>query len=93
MLSLTISIYLGSNILSGTDVFGKIKPCCAIKSNNKWDDQTIEEYSQSDMLRQFRKEMLEGGGPLVESNCEICIEQEKHSPESHRRTYNKYFFS
>jgi organic radical activating enzyme len=74
-----------------TDVFGKIKPCCVIKGNNKWDrNQTIEEYSKSDMLRQFRKEMLEGGGPLVESNCEICIEQEKHSPESHRRTYNKY---
>ena len=34
--------------------------------------------------------MLEGGGPLVESNYfEICIEQEKYS-ESHRRTYNKY---
>ena len=74
-----------------TDVFGKIQPCCVIKGNNKWKrNLTIEDYSKSDMLRQFRKEMLEGGGPLVESNCEICIEQEKHSPESHRRTYNRY---
>ena len=74
-----------------TDVFGKIKPCCVIKGNNAWDgDQTIEEYSKSDKLKQFRKEMLEGGGPTVKSNCEVCIEQEKHSPESHRKTYNRY---
>jgi len=74
-----------------TDVFGKIKPCCVIKGNNAWDrDQTIEEYSKSDKLKQFRKEMLEGGGPTVKSNCEVCIEQEKHSPESHRKTYNGY---
>ena len=73
-----------------TDVFGKIKPCC-VKGNNAWDrDQTIEEYSKSDKLKQFRKEMLEGGGPTVKSNCEVCIEQEKHSPESHRKTYNGY---
>jgi len=74
-----------------TDVFGKIKPCCVIKGNNDWDmDQTIEEYSKSDRLKQFRKEMLGGGGPTVKSNCEVCIEQEKHSPESHRKTYNGY---
>jgi len=74
-----------------TDVFGKIKPCCVIKYNVHWDrNQTIEEYSKSDRLKQFRKEMLEGGGPTVDSNCEICIEQEKHSPESHRKTYNRY---
>jgi sulfatase maturation enzyme AslB (radical SAM superfamily) len=34
--------------------------------------------------------MLEGGGPTVKSNCQVCIEQEKHSPESHRKTYNGY---
>ena len=74
-----------------TNVFGKIQPCCVIKGNNKWKgNQTIEEYSKSDMLRQFRKEILDGGGPLVKTNCEVCIEQEKHSQESHRRTYNKY---
>jgi len=74
-----------------TDIFGKIKPCCVIKGNNDWDrDQTIEEYSKSDKLKQFRKEMLGGGGPTVDSNCEVCIEQEKHSPESHRKTYNGY---
>ena len=75
-----------------TDVSGKIKPCCVIKSYYmiKNRDQTIEEYSKSDKLKQFRKEMLEGGGPTVKSNCEVCIEQEKHSPESHRKTYNGY---
>ncbi len=74
-----------------TDVFGKIKPCCVIKGSNNWDNaQTIEEYSKSDKLKQFRKEMLLGGGPTVDSNCEVCIEQEKHSPESHRKTYNAY---
>jgi len=74
-----------------TDVFGTIKPCCVIKENSNWDrNQTIEEYSKSDKLKQFRKEMLLGGGPTVDSNCEVCIEQEKHSPESHRKTYNGY---
>lgn len=74
-----------------TDVFGTIKPCCVIKENSNWDkNQTIEEYSKSDKLKQFRKEMLEGPGPSVASNCEVCIEQEKHSPESHRKTYNGY---
>jgi len=69
---------------------GKIKPCCVV-NNNYWDSlQTIEEYFKSDKLRQFRKEILEGGGPTVDFNCEVCIEQEKHSPESHRRTYNRY---
>ena len=39
-------------------------PTLVVKGNNKWDrNQTIEEYSKSDMLRQLRKEMLEGGGP------------------------------
>ena len=72
-----------------TDVSGRIKPCCVIKKAPD-SKKTIEEYSKSDMLRQFRKEILDGGGPLVETNCEVCIEQEKHSQESHRRTYNKY---
>ena len=72
-----------------TDVSGRIKPCCVIKKSPD-SKKTIEEYSKSDMLRQFRKEILDGGGPLVETNCEVCIEQEKHSQESHRRTYNKY---
>jgi len=74
-----------------TDIFGTTYPCCVIKYNSYWDrNQTIEEYSKSDKLKQFRKEMLEGPGPAVALNCEVCIEQEKHSPESHRKTYNGY---
>ena len=64
-----------------TDVFGKIKPCCVIKYNVHWDrNQTIEEYSKSDKLKQFRKEMLEGGGPTVKSNCEVCLIGVKGKP-------------
>ena len=36
-----------------TDVFGKIKPCCVIKGNNKWDDQDKHgacEYSKCDTI-------------------------------------------
>ena len=72
-----------------TDVSGRIKPCCVIKESIDT-KRTIKDYWQSDKVKQFRKEMLEGGGPLVETICEVCIEQEKHSPESHRRTYNRY---
>jgi sulfatase maturation enzyme AslB (radical SAM superfamily) len=72
-----------------TDVSGRIKPCCVIKESVDT-KRTIKDYWQSDKVKQFRKEMMAGGGPLVETICEVCIEQEKHSPESHRRTYNKY---
>jgi len=72
-----------------TDVSGRIKPCCVIKESVDT-KKTIKDYWQSDKVKQFRKEMMAGGGPLVETNCGVCIEQEKHSEESHRRTYNIY---
>ena len=69
------------------------KPCCVLKG---WPNRSIKESGktsvmdvhQSQLMKDFRKEFLEGGGPLTEKFCLVCKEQEKHSKtESHRLMY------
>mgnify|MGYP001159829155 FL=1 len=69
------------------------KPCCVLKG---WPNRKIKESGktsvmdvhQSQLMKDFRKEFLEGGGPLTEKFCLVCKEQEKHSKtESHRLMY------
>jgi hypothetical protein len=70
------------------------KSCCVIKD---WPDQdflgdtgqtSIMEVHNSDFMKDFRKEFLNGGGPISDKLCLVCKVQEKHSStESHRLTY------
>ena len=69
------------------------KPCCVLKG---WPNRSIKESGktsvmdvhQSQLMKDFRKEFLEGSGPLTEKFCLVCKEQEKHSKtESHRLMY------
>jgi hypothetical protein len=49
---------------------------------------SIMEVHNSDFMKDFRKEFLNGGGPISDKLCLVCKEQEKHSPtESHRLVY------
>ena len=73
--------------------FRVTKPCCVIRG---WPNRSIKESGktsvmdvhQSQLMKDFRKEFLEGGGPLTEKFCLVCKEQEKHSKtESHRLMY------
>ncbi len=72
------------------NVFGSIKPCCVTKQEAEWRYSSIDEYFSSDRLKNLRQEMLTTPGEEVARTCSVCIEQEKHSPESHRRTYLGY---
>ena len=69
------------------------KPCCVLK---RWPNGKIKksgktsvmDVHQSQLMKDFRKEFLEGSGPLTEKFCLVCKEQEKHSKtESHRLMY------
>ena len=77
--------------------FRVTKPCCVIRG---WPNRSIKESGktsvmdvhQSQLMKDFRKEFLEGGGPLTEKFCLVCKEQEKHSKtESHRLMYADKF--
>ena len=71
---------------------GVIKPCCVIKGWDHIPNGTILENHHSEKLNNFRKEFLNGGGPMSDKYCIICKEQEKHSPtESHRNMYLSKF--
>ena len=61
---------------------GKIKPCCHIITEN-WNED----------FASFRQEFIEGGGPLIDSCCIRCIEQEKHSTTSFRKEHLQNFIS
>jgi len=72
---------------------GSAKPCCVVK---EWpSSQLIREgiigpkaLHESQLMKDFRKEFLTGGGPLTDFHCQVCKEQEKHSAtESHRLMY------
>ena len=66
----------------------KPKPCCVVQSFNQRERGSIMEFHNSDFMKDFRKEFLNGGGPISDRLCLVCKEQEKHSPtESHRLTY------
>jgi len=69
------------------------KACCVLK---QWPGNEIRETGKtsimevhnSDFMKDFRKEFLNGGGPISDKLCMVCKEQEKHSStESHRLTY------
>ena len=73
------------------------KACCVLKSwpshfFNKTGKTSIMEVHNSDFMKNFRKEFLNGGGPISNKLCLVCKEQEKHSPtESHRFKYIEKF--
>jgi len=73
------------------NLHGSVKPCCVTQHHNiYWPSVSIDEYFKGEQLKNLRKEILTTPGDLVARNCEICLEQEKHSEESHRRTYLSY---
>jgi hypothetical protein len=72
---------------------GSSKPCCVLK---KWPSRHLvnegiigpKALHESQLMKDFRKEFLTGGGPLQDKYCQVCKEQEKHSAtESHRIMY------
>ena len=72
------------------NVFGRVQPCCVTKKEAEWPAISIDEYFKSEKLKNFRKEMLTVSGEEVARTCKVCIEQERHGPESHRQTYLRY---
>jgi sulfatase maturation enzyme AslB (radical SAM superfamily) len=72
------------------NVFGRIQPCCVTKQESNWGGGEIDDYFKSDKLKQLRHEMLTTPGKEVASTCDVCLVQEQHGSESHRRTYLDY---
>ena len=73
-------------------ITGVVKPCCVIKGWDFTPNGTIMENHHSEKVRNFRKEFINGGGPMSDKYCIVCKEQEKHSPtESHRNMYLSKF--
>ena len=64
-------------------ISGNTKPCCVVKGSDDWN---------SDQIRNFRNEFLIGDGPLIRKYCEVCVEQEKYTTESHRNMYLSRFY-
>ena len=62
-------------------VGGMTKPCCHINTKN-WRNQDI---------KSFRKEFINGGGPLIDKCCTRCIKQEEFGNKSFRQSYLEYF--
>ena len=56
-------------------------PCCHINSN-KWNRR-----DKSEDIKSFRKEFLNGGGPLIDKFCTRCIKQEDSGNKSFRQNY------
>ena len=84
---------------TNTHVYGLGAPlsCCVLK---KWPKNRIKrkygttdpvELHNKDEYANFRNEFLNGDGPLIQKNCQVCIEQEKHSSISHRQIYLEKF--
>ena len=71
-------------------IFGLVKPCCVVPHEAGWPAVKISEYFESEKLRGLRSEMTGAPGEEVKKSCKVCIEQEKHSSESHRQTYLRY---
>ena len=71
--------------------------CCVLKQwpkgpiKQKYGTSNPIELHNEEEYSNFRNEFLNGGGPLTEKYCEVCIEQEKHSSQSHRNIYLEKF--
>ena len=56
---------------------GSSKPCCVLKewpSRKLVDDGIIgpKALHESQLMKDFRKEFLTGGGPLQDKYCQVC---------------------
>ena len=71
--------------------------CCVLKQwpkgliKRKYGTTNPIELHNEEEYSNFRNEFLNGGGPLTKKYCEVCIEQEKHSSQSHRNIYLEKF--
>jgi len=66
---------------------GKISPCCKFESNSynkefNIVDNTVDDYLQSDMLKNVKEEMLNGEWP---KGCERCKIEEENNIKSKRQ--------
>ena len=57
--------------------------CCVLKKFKsiklKYGTTDPKELHNKEEYVNFRNEFLNGGGPLTQKYCQVCIEQEKHS--------------
>ena len=73
------------------------QPCCVLKEwpktsiKRKYGTTDPKELHDKDEYADFRNEFLNGGGPLTQKYCQVCVEQEKHSNSSHRKIYLEKF--
>ena len=64
------------------------QPCCVLKEwpkgsiKRKYGTTDPKELHDKDEYADFRNEFLNGGGPLTQKYCQVCVEQEKHSSQS-----------
>ena len=71
--------------------------CCVMKEwpkgalKRKYETADPKKLHNKDEYLNFRNEFLNGGGPLTKKHCQVCIEQEKHSSQSHRQIYLEKF--
>jgi len=56
-------------------------PCCHINSN-KWNRKV-----EGQDIKSFRKEFINGGGPLIDNVCTRCIKQEESGNKSFRQNH------
>lgn len=81
---------------SVVNIDGSVQPCCVLKDfpQEKGID-SVEKAHHSSTMKAFRKEFLvdEGPTPMIDKHCSVCVEQERHGDESHRRSYlSKFYF-
>ena len=82
-----------------TLVYRTVAPtgCCVLKDwpktgiKQKYGTTDPKELHNKEEYVNFRNEFLNGGGPLTQNHCTVCIEQEKHSSLSHRQIYLEKF--
>lgn len=73
------------------------QPCCVLKEwpktsiKRKYGTTDLKELHNKDEYANFRNEFLTGGGSLTQKYCQVCVEQEKHSSQSHRQIYLEKF--